>query len=100
MTISKEQYRKIYKDLEDEAYNLMQDILENESELFPEIFTDRAGNLYADPPNIEYTKLTFYDAIEMNGVLEVACLVNGSTGDKKLNNLIDQMDDIEDKIIR
>ena len=100
MTISKEKYRAIYKDLEDEAFNIMQDILENESELFPEIFTDRAGNLYSDRPNVEYTELNFYDAIKMNGVLEVACLVNGSTGDKQLNSLIDQMDDIEDKIIR
>ena len=99
MTISKEQNYATYKELGDEAFNLMQDILENEESLFPELFLLKDEDiLTTDRPNVEYMQVTFHYAIELKGVLDVALVVNMEVSNKELNGLIDQMDDLESKI--
>ena len=99
MTISKEQNRSIYNDLASEAYNIMQDILEDDSTLFPELFLLKDKDvLTTDRPEVEYMEVDFYQAIELKDVLDVALEVNMQVSNKKLNDLIDQMEDLETKI--
>jgi len=99
MTISKEQNRSIYNDLASEAYNIMQDILEDDNSLFPELFLLKDKDvLTTDRPDVEYMEVTFYQAIELKDVLDVALVVNMEVSNKKLNDLIDQMEDLETKI--
>jgi len=99
MTISKEQNRAIYKELGDEAYNIMQDILEDDNSLFPELFLLKDKDvLVTDRPDVEYMEVDFYQAIQLKDVLDVALVVNMEVSNKELNSLIDQMEELETKI--
>ena len=99
MTIIKEQNRKTYRELGDEAFNIMQDLIQNEPQSFPELFLIKDKNtLTTERPDVEYMEVTFEHAIELKGVLDVALEVNMEVSNKKLNDLVDQMDELEDKL--